>query len=121
MRLPRTEPGRLVAESGDDEVARSVDGHPVGIARGGLGRRSAVARVAVGAGAGDGVDVVSGHRLAVEAAGAGRHEPDALLPRVGDDEVARRVDGDPVGSGELGRGRGTAVARVAGRPFPAMV
>ena len=76
----------------------------MGPSRLGGGRGAAVAAVAGGAVAGDGDDVA--RRLDDLA--------DHVVAVVGDEQVARGVDGDADGGIQLGGGRGSVVAAVAG-------
>ena len=73
---------------GDEQVARGVHGDAVGVVQLGGGGGSVVAAVTVGPVAGDGDDV------------AGRLDDlaDHVVVRVGDEQVARGVDGDAAGS-----------------------
>ena len=92
----------VVGRVGDEQVARGVDGDAVGLVQLGGGGGSVVAAVTLGAVAGDGDDV------------AGRLDDlaDHVVGRVGDEQVARGVDGDAVGAVQLGGGRGSVVAAV---------
>ena len=75
------------------------------------GGGTVVAAVAGGAGAGDGDDV----------AGRLDHVANDVVARVGDVEVAGGVQAQALGGVELGVGRGSAVAAVAGGAGPAKV
>ena len=85
---------------------------PAGIVQLGGGRGPVVAAVTEGTVAGDGDDV------------AGRLDDlaDHVVARVGDEQVARGVDGDTGGEAQLGVGGGSVVAAVTvGVPLPATV
>ena len=113
-------PAPAVAGVGDHQVARAVHRHsPTGRpARPWWpGRRRRRTRRAA---ARHGVDVPGGHRLPVERARGSRHHPDPAVVDVGDDHVARAVQGHAVGA-ELGRGGRAAVTGEPGVPFPATV
>ena len=94
----------VVVHVGDEQVARGVDGDAVGVIQFGGGRGPVVAAVTGFAVAGDGDDV------------AGRLDDlaDHVVVIVGDEQVARGVDGDAPGDVQLGGGRGAVVARVTG-------
>ena len=94
----------LLLVVGDEQVARGVDGDAVGVVQLGGGRGPVVAAVTGGAVAGDGDDV----------AGRLDHLADHVVVRVGDEQVARGVDGDAGGVVQLGGGRGPVVAAVTG-------
>ena len=94
----------VVATVGDEQVARGVDGEAAGAVQLGGGRGSVVAAVTGGAVAGDGDDV----------AGRLDHLADHVVVRVGDEQVARGVDGEADGAVQLGGGRGPVVAAVTG-------
>src|SRR5882672_3019645 len=86
---------------GDIDVARRVDRDAVGLVEAGLRRRAAVAGIAGLARAGASGDV-SGARL---------DPPDPVVERVGEVEIAARVEADIEGPVQLGsRGRATVPA-----------
>ena len=76
----------------------------VGVVQLGGGRGPVVAAVTGGAVAGDGDDV----------AGRLDHLADHVVASVGDEQVARGVDGEAAGAVQLGGGRGPVVAAVTG-------
>ena len=94
----------VVVTVGDEQVARGIDGDAAGVVQLGGGRGSVVAAVTGGAVAGDGDDV----------AGRLDHLADHVVADVGDEQVARGVDGDADGVVQLGGGRGPVVAAVTG-------
>ena len=84
----------------------------------GRGRRPAVAAVARGAVARDGVDVVGRHRLAEVGADWSWARSGRRCWAIGDDDVAVGIEGHPARGVELGRGGGPAVARGTRRVVP---
>ncbi len=94
----------VVRVVGEEHVAGGVDGEAAGAVDLGVDRGSVVALVTRGAVAGDSDDV----------AGRLDHLADSVVARVGDEQVARGVDGDAVGAIQLSLGRGPIVAAVTG-------
>jgi hypothetical protein len=93
----------LIADVGDEKVAGAVHGHAEGDVQTGAGREATVAtkpRSAVPGHGGDG-------------AGDSVYEADAVVIRVGDEEVASGVHGHAGGDGQIGVGRGVSVAAEA--------
>jgi hypothetical protein len=92
----------VVGAVGDVDVARLVDGHAVGRVERRLRRRPPVAREGGGAVAGHGGDDPLGVDLA-----------DAVVQGVGEEGVARRIEGEGTGLVQLGPGGRAAVAAEA--------
>ena len=88
-----------------------VHGHVRRIVKRRTGGRAAVSRKRAAAVAGDGVDVPGSHRLAVKRARAGRNHPDPLIGRIGDQQVARAIHGDPAGTDQDRLGRRAAITK----------
>ena len=114
----RDHPDPAVAGVGDQQIACGVRRHPGRDADLGAGGRAAVAGEALGAGAGDRVDVAGGHLLAVERAGDARHDPDHVVAGVGDDQVPGGVHGQALRAVQPGAGGRAAVAGVSGGAVP---
>ena len=92
----------LLQRVGDEQVARGVHGDACGAAVVRRRSRARCRRCNPGPVAGDGDDVAGGlDDLA-----------DHVVARVGDEQVARGVDGDALGIVQLGVGRGPVVAAV---------
>ena len=106
----RRHPDPVVDKVRDQQVAGAVCRHPEREVEFGADSRAAVAGEPRGAVAGHGVDVPGGHRLPVERAGGGRHRPDPVVVKVGDQHVAGGVDGHPVRAVEFGADSRAAVA-----------
>src|SRR5208282_882083 len=94
----------VIVKVGDEQVARGVDGDVAGVIQFGGGRGAVVAAVTGFAVACDGDDV----------AGRLDHLADHVIVKVGDEQVARGVDGHATGIVQLGGGGGSLVARVTG-------
>src|SRR5262249_56412379 len=101
----------------DDQVARGVCRHSHGAVELGAGGGAAVAGQAGASAAGGGVDVPGGHGLPVEGAGLLGHDPDPVVPLVGDQQVAGSIYRHPGGGsqpGHDGPATVTAATRSAG-------
>src|SRR6185312_4536880 len=115
---PGEHPDHAVTGIGDDQIACAVRRHPGRGADLGAGGRAAVAGVALGAGAGDRVDVSGGHLLAVERAVLAGDYPDHAVAGVGDDQVPGGVHGHALRPVQRGAGGRAAVAGVPGGAVP---
>ena len=88
----------------DEEVARRIERDVLGILQGGAGCRAAIAGEAGLPGAGYRRDGAAGVDLA-----------DDVVTRIGDEDVAGRIEGHVSRAVQLRRGGRTAVARIAAR------
>src|SRR5262249_62036130 len=101
----------------DVRVPRGVGRHSHGAVEFGAGGGAAVAGQTAASVAGGGVDVPGGHGLPVEGAGLLGHDPDPVVPLVGDQQVAGSIYRHPGGGsqpGHDGPATVTAATRSAG-------
>src|ERR1700733_9901075 len=103
----------VVEGVGDEQVAGAVDGDALGVVEAGGGGGAAVAGEAAEAVAGLVGGVVAGD--GGDDPGLGVDPADDVVGRVGDVEVALRVDGEAGGGVQLGERGQAAVSGVAGR------
>ena len=105
---------RLIPAVGDEEVTDLVGRHGHRIPQlSQRGRATSLARPA-DAGPGDGIEVLGQHGLTERGAVSRRHDAHPAVRRVGDVEIALRVDGNPCRIVEFAAQGGQAVAVVAG-------
>ena len=105
---------------GDEEVARGIDRHPIGVEQRGRRSRPAVTREAGGRSwvSAEPIEVVLRHGLAELALGARGEDLDLVVARVRDDEVPTRSKGQAVRPAEqrsVGRSADPGIARRAAR------
>ena len=110
-------PDPAIPKVGDQQVARAAHCYSQRKVDRGAGSGAAVPGKATSAVPRDGVDVPGGHRPPVEGARGSCHHPDPAVVAVGDDDVARCVDGHWPREGEF---RGGSRAAVAGEPKAAV-